>query len=131
MFVTYTTFTQVNITTGVGWQNGRCVGNTPPINGTNFPGLCLEVCIIFSCARVVMFSVFTSGLSCRSPTDRFRYRIPCWNQRRFNLEPQAHSCSRRRNGSRAQRSASSILKFAPFDDVILRQGKESTSLLAP
>ncbi|KAH8822732.1 glycoside hydrolase family 3 protein [Flagelloscypha sp. PMI_526] len=32
---------KVNITTGVGWQNGRCVGNIPPV-GDKFPGLCLE-----------------------------------------------------------------------------------------
>ncbi|KAI9453291.1 beta-glucosidase [Russula earlei] len=31
---------KVNITTGVGWANGRCVGNIPPIG--DFPGLCLE-----------------------------------------------------------------------------------------
>ncbi|KAF8346638.1 glycoside hydrolase family 3 protein [Amanita rubescens] len=36
---------KVNITTGVGWMGGRCVGNTPPVqsaNGTDWPGLCLE-----------------------------------------------------------------------------------------
>ncbi|KAF8487510.1 glycoside hydrolase family 3 protein [Russula ochroleuca] len=31
---------KVNITTGVGWENGRCVGNIAPIG--DFPGLCLE-----------------------------------------------------------------------------------------
>ncbi|KAJ8079874.1 hypothetical protein PM082_016699 [Marasmius tenuissimus] len=31
---------KVNVTTGVGWQNGRCVGNIPSIE--DFPGLCLE-----------------------------------------------------------------------------------------
>jgi beta-glucosidase-like glycosyl hydrolase len=31
---------KVNITTGIGWMNGRCVGNTPPVK--DFPGLCLE-----------------------------------------------------------------------------------------
>ncbi|KAF9649723.1 beta-glucosidase [Thelephora ganbajun] len=30
---------KVNITTGVGWMNGPCVGNTPPVG--DFPGLCL------------------------------------------------------------------------------------------
>ncbi|KAG2029085.1 hypothetical protein BDR03DRAFT_881864, partial [Suillus americanus] len=36
----YTIEEKVNITTGVGWANGLCVGNIPPNN--NFPGLCLE-----------------------------------------------------------------------------------------
>jgi len=31
---------KVNITTGVGYQNGRCVGNIAAID--DFPGLCLE-----------------------------------------------------------------------------------------
>jgi len=31
---------KVNITTGVGYQNGRCIGNIAPID--DFPGLCLE-----------------------------------------------------------------------------------------
>ncbi|KAG9217670.1 hypothetical protein CCMSSC00406_0003641 [Pleurotus cornucopiae] len=31
---------KVNITTGVGWMNGLCVGNIPPVQ--NWPGLCLE-----------------------------------------------------------------------------------------
>ncbi|KAI0293191.1 glycoside hydrolase family 3 protein [Multifurca ochricompacta] len=37
---TFTLEQKVNITTGVGWQGGRCVGNTPPVG--DFPGLCLE-----------------------------------------------------------------------------------------
>jgi beta-glucosidase len=28
--------------TGVGWMNGPCVGNTPPIGNISFPGLCLQ-----------------------------------------------------------------------------------------
>ncbi|KAG2035180.1 glycoside hydrolase superfamily, partial [Suillus americanus] len=36
----YTIEEKVNITTGVGWANGLCVGNIPP--NKNFPGLCLE-----------------------------------------------------------------------------------------
>ncbi|KAF8496226.1 beta-glucosidase [Russula emetica] len=31
---------KVNITTGVGWMNGRCGGNIPPVG--DFPGLCLD-----------------------------------------------------------------------------------------
>ncbi|KAF9553682.1 glycoside hydrolase family 3 protein [Agrocybe pediades] len=36
---------KVNVTTGVGWMGGRCVGNIPPIepvDGRGWPGLCLE-----------------------------------------------------------------------------------------
>ncbi|OJA09073.1 hypothetical protein AZE42_06761 [Rhizopogon vesiculosus] len=36
----YTLEEKVNITTGVGWANGLCVGNIP--SNKNFPGLCLE-----------------------------------------------------------------------------------------
>ncbi|KAI9432198.1 beta-glucosidase [Lactarius indigo] len=37
---TFTLDQKVNITTGVGWQDGRCVGNTPSVG--DFPGLCLD-----------------------------------------------------------------------------------------
>lgn len=33
---------KVNITTGVGWMKGLCVGNTYPITNPDFPALCLE-----------------------------------------------------------------------------------------
>ncbi|KAJ7155737.1 beta-glucosidase [Mycena filopes] len=33
---------KVNLATGVGWENGHCVGNTPAIASIGFPGLCLE-----------------------------------------------------------------------------------------
>ncbi|OXV10937.1 hypothetical protein Egran_01301 [Elaphomyces granulatus] len=33
---------KVNITTGVGWQMGLCVGNTGPAISTGFPALCLQ-----------------------------------------------------------------------------------------
>jgi beta-glucosidase len=33
---------KVNLTTGVGWQQGRCVGNTGSIPRLNFSGLCLQ-----------------------------------------------------------------------------------------
>ncbi|KAL4078112.1 glycoside hydrolase superfamily [Scleroderma yunnanense] len=36
----YTIEEKVNITTGVGWAQGLCVGNIPP--NKNFPGLCLQ-----------------------------------------------------------------------------------------
>jgi beta-glucosidase len=33
---------KVNITTGVGWMNGLCVGNTYGTTNPDFPSLCLE-----------------------------------------------------------------------------------------
>lgn len=33
---------KVNITTGVGWSQDLCVGNTAPANTVGFPGLCLQ-----------------------------------------------------------------------------------------
>lgn len=33
---------KVNITTGVGWRQGLCVGNTAPANSVDFPPLCLQ-----------------------------------------------------------------------------------------
>lgn len=33
---------KVNLATGIGWQLGNCVGNTPAIASINFPGLCLQ-----------------------------------------------------------------------------------------
>lgn len=33
---------KVQLTTGVGWQIGRCVGNIPSVPEKGFPGLCLE-----------------------------------------------------------------------------------------
>ncbi|KAJ7491335.1 beta-glucosidase [Mycena galericulata] len=33
---------KVNLATGVGWEDGHCVGNTPTISSISFPGLCLE-----------------------------------------------------------------------------------------
>ncbi|KAB5593843.1 Glycoside hydrolase family 3 protein [Ceratobasidium theobromae] len=33
---------KVSLGTGVQWQKGHCVGNTPAISSINFPGLCLQ-----------------------------------------------------------------------------------------
>jgi len=33
---------KINIVTGVGWNKGPCVGNTPAINSINYPQLCLQ-----------------------------------------------------------------------------------------
>lgn len=35
---------KVNITTGVGWMMGRCVGNTGTVERLGFPSLCANVC---------------------------------------------------------------------------------------
>ncbi|KAG2078523.1 glycoside hydrolase [Suillus decipiens] len=40
MISNFTIEQKVNITTGIGWTNGLCVGNTAPVG--NFPGLCLQ-----------------------------------------------------------------------------------------
>lgn len=42
-FVSKLNLTQkVNITTGVGWEVGRCVGNVGAMPEVGWPGLCLE-----------------------------------------------------------------------------------------
>lgn len=33
---------KVSVATGIGWMNGPCVGNTPPIESIDYPGLCLQ-----------------------------------------------------------------------------------------
>ncbi|KAJ7237907.1 beta-glucosidase, partial [Mycena haematopus] len=33
---------KVNLATGIGWEKGHCIGNTPAISSIAFPGLCLE-----------------------------------------------------------------------------------------
>jgi beta-glucosidase len=33
---------KINITTGIGWQMGMCVGNTAPVDRLGFPSLCLQ-----------------------------------------------------------------------------------------
>lgn len=33
---------KVNITSGIGWEQGLCVGNTAPATGVGFPSLCLQ-----------------------------------------------------------------------------------------
>lgn len=33
---------KVNLATGIGWNNGPCVGNTPALSRVKFPGFCLE-----------------------------------------------------------------------------------------
>ncbi|KDQ12136.1 glycoside hydrolase family 3 protein [Botryobasidium botryosum FD-172 SS1] len=60
---------KVNLTTGVGWQGGHCVGNIPAIPRVNFPGLCLQdspVGVRFA-DRV---SVFPTGINTAATFDR-------------------------------------------------------------
>ena len=60
---------KVNLTTGVGWQGGRCVGNIPPIERVGFEGLCLE-----DAPLGVRFAdgvtAFPSGLNAAATFDR-------------------------------------------------------------
>ena len=60
---------KVNLTTGVGWQGGRCVGNISPIERVGFDGLCLE-----DAPLGVRFAdgvtAFPSGLNAAATFDR-------------------------------------------------------------
>lgn len=60
---------KVNLTTGVGWTGGRCVGNIPAIERVGFDGLCLE-----DAPLGVRFadgvSAFPSGLNAAATFDR-------------------------------------------------------------
>ncbi|KAI9286528.1 beta-glucosidase [Umbelopsis sp. AD052] len=60
---------KVNITTGMGWQEGHCLGNTPPIPRLNFTGLCLQ-----DSPAGIRFtkgiSVFPSGINTAATFDK-------------------------------------------------------------
>lgn len=60
---------KVNMTTGVGWQEGHCLGNTPAIPRLNFTGLCLQ-----DSPAGIRFtkgiSVFPSGINTAATFDR-------------------------------------------------------------
>lgn len=66
---------KVNSTTGIGWSNGLCVGNIPPIK--DWPGLCLEVRNIFpSCSYVAdLYSIRTLLLEFASPISQLRFQL--------------------------------------------------------
>ncbi|KAG1747118.1 glycoside hydrolase family 3 protein [Suillus paluster] len=67
----YTIEEKVNITTGVGWGNGLCVGNIPP--NKNFPGLCLEDSPL--AVRFAHFAtVFPAGIQVASTWNRVLMR---------------------------------------------------------
>lgn len=60
---------KVNLTTGIGWQRGPCLGNTPAISRFNFTGLCLQD----SPAGIRMtkgISVFPSGINTAATFDK-------------------------------------------------------------
>lgn len=42
MIANMTLTEKINITTGIGWQMGMCVGNTGPVERLGFPSLCLQ-----------------------------------------------------------------------------------------
>jgi len=33
---------KISLVTGIGWENGPCVGNTAPISSIGYPSLCLQ-----------------------------------------------------------------------------------------
>lgn len=75
---------KVNITTGVGWMHGLCVGNTPRVG--NFPGLCLEVLrpvLSWGCFLQILSSLV--GLSTWRAVCRLCYRVPSWNKHRCDV----------------------------------------------
>lgn len=60
---------KVNLTTGVGWQGGRCVGNIPPIERVGFQGLCLQDAPL-GVRLTDGVSAFPSGLNAAATFDR-------------------------------------------------------------
>ncbi|KAJ9118611.1 hypothetical protein QFC22_003831 [Naganishia vaughanmartiniae] len=60
---------KVNLTTGVGWQGGRCVGNIPAIERVGFQGLCLQDAPL-GVRLTDGVSAFPSGLNAAATFDR-------------------------------------------------------------
>ncbi|PRP87808.1 glycoside hydrolase family 3 protein [Planoprotostelium fungivorum] len=60
---------KIDLATGVGWMNGPCVGNTPPVSSIKFPGYCLQ-----DSPTGVRFtdhaSAFPAGINAASTWDR-------------------------------------------------------------
>lgn len=69
---------KVNATTGIGWSNGRCVGNIPIIE--DWGGLCLEVRILclFMTDSVGTKMMIRIGFPTWRARSRFRFRFPYW-----------------------------------------------------
>ncbi|KAJ9101092.1 hypothetical protein QFC21_003310 [Naganishia friedmannii] len=60
---------KVNLTTGVGWQGGRCVGNIAPIERVGFQGLCLQDAPL-GVRLTDGVTAFPSGLNAAATFDR-------------------------------------------------------------
>ncbi|KAG6333169.1 hypothetical protein ID866_5915 [Astraeus odoratus] len=67
----YTIEEKVNITTGVGWMGGLCVGNIPA--NKNFPGLCLEDSPL-GVRFADLVTAFPAGIQAASTWDRVLIR---------------------------------------------------------
>ncbi|KAJ7793670.1 beta-glucosidase [Mycena olivaceomarginata] len=60
---------KVNLATGVGWEAGHCVGNTPAISSIAFPGLCLEDSPV-GVRDADLVSVFPAGINVAATFNR-------------------------------------------------------------
>ncbi|KAJ7262071.1 beta-glucosidase [Mycena rebaudengoi] len=60
---------KVNLATGVGWQNGHCIGNIPAISSIAFPGLCLEDSPV-GVRNADLVSVFPAAINVAATFDR-------------------------------------------------------------
>ncbi|QRV91562.1 glycoside hydrolase family 3 protein [Ceratobasidium sp. AG-Ba] len=60
---------KVSLGTGVQWQKGHCVGNTPAISSINFPGLCLQDAPV-GVRYADKVSVFPAGINAAATFNR-------------------------------------------------------------
>ncbi|ESK98422.1 glycoside hydrolase family 3 protein [Moniliophthora roreri MCA 2997] len=60
---------KVNLGTGVGWMNGHCVGNTPPVSSISFPGLCLQDSPL-GVRKADLVSAFPAGINTAATFNR-------------------------------------------------------------
>ncbi|GLB36355.1 putative beta-glucosidase [Lyophyllum shimeji] len=60
---------KVNLATGVQWQRGNCVGNTPAISSISFPGLCLQDSPL-GVRYADLVSAFTAGINVAATFNR-------------------------------------------------------------
>lgn len=89
---------KVNITTGIGWAQGFCVGMSPwlmtnQLIGSELPGSMLMRSRRkhWVCAGKVPFPL-SPGRSSWTPFRRPCYRVACWSDRRSHLEQGADVC---------------------------------------
>ncbi|QIX00807.1 hypothetical protein AMS68_006324 [Peltaster fructicola] len=78
---------KINITTGIGWSMGMCVGNTAPVERLGFPSLCLQdgpLGIRFTDNATAFPAGITVGAT--------------WNKRLMYLRGQAHGFEARKKG---------------------------------